>query len=147
MVDKNFYNRLDEFIDSLSDKKNDYKILSFVLEELDEIPVEVKSYIVEKIDIFPSTLEGTLKFYPKFKDKSMNYVVVCQGRVCKNSGKKIYDELKRYIDSDFQLSDKKIVLSESGCLGKCNVGPNVSINGKIYGYKNIEDIIKILKKL
>ena len=42
MVTKEFYNELEEYINSLKDKKDDVKILNFVIEKLDSIPVEVQ---------------------------------------------------------------------------------------------------------
>ena len=35
MVDKEFYKELEEFIENLRDKKDDVKILNFVIEKID----------------------------------------------------------------------------------------------------------------
>ena len=42
MVDKEFYKELEEFIENLRDKKDDVKILNFVIEKIDSINKEVQ---------------------------------------------------------------------------------------------------------
>ncbi|MEF9933235.1 MAG: NAD(P)H-dependent oxidoreductase subunit E [Cetobacterium sp.] len=148
-VNKEFYKRLDDYIDSLSDKKNDFKILSFVLDELGEIPNEIKGYISEKIGVLPTTLDGTLKFYPKFKDKNKNYLKICTGKVCKKKGVELYKELSEYLQLDKSgvSKDGKFIVSTDGCLGKCLTGPNYSLNGRVYNYKEFKDIKKRLENI
>ncbi|MGL5796669.1 MAG: NAD(P)H-dependent oxidoreductase subunit E, partial [Cetobacterium sp.] len=76
-----FYDELDKFINGLENKKDDYKILSFVLDELHYIPDEVLAYISKKIDMFQFSLESTIKFYPKLqKARTKFYVQICTGR-------------------------------------------------------------------
>ena len=48
MVDKEFYKELEEFIENLRDKKDDVKILNFVIEKIDSIPKEVQKFIADK---------------------------------------------------------------------------------------------------
>ncbi|MCJ8341330.1 MAG: NAD(P)H-dependent oxidoreductase subunit E [Cetobacterium sp.] len=139
---ENFYEELDIFIENLSDKKNDYKILSYVVEELGYIPEEVKRYICKKLDIFPFTLEGTINFYPKLKNSNKKLIKICKGRVCGKKSTEILNYLEKY------LNDKdEYVLEIVGCLGRCNKGPNIWIEGDIYSYNTFEDIKKILEDI
>ena len=64
---KKFYQELDNYIENLEDKKNDYKVLSFIVDELGYLPDETLNYIAKKMDIFPFSLESTIKFYPKLQ--------------------------------------------------------------------------------
>ena len=85
-VNKEFYIELEEFINGLKDKKNDVKILNFVLEKLDAIPVEVQKFIAEKTGLLEISIENTINFYPKFRNKvsgkQLKEVSVCVGMTC-----------------------------------------------------------------
>ncbi len=137
---ENFYKNLDEFIDSLDDKKNDYKILSYVVDELGYLPDEILNYIAKKIDVFPFTLEGTIKFYPKLqKARTKHYVQICVGRNCKQKGlQEKIDEIKSKVD---------YVIEERHCLGQCKKPSNIFVGNKNYKYKTLEELEKILLNL
>ncbi|MEG0136761.1 MAG: NAD(P)H-dependent oxidoreductase subunit E, partial [Cetobacterium sp.] len=107
---KEFYEKLDEYIELLEDKKNDYKILCFVVDELGYIPDETLDYIAKKIDVFKFSLEGTIKFYPKLqKVRTKHYVQICIGRNCVQKGlKEKIEELRGKVD---------FVIEERNCLG------------------------------
>ncbi len=62
MIDQEFYRKLEEYIEGLTDKKNDKKILEFVMEEIGYIPKEVQEFIAEKTGLFPFTIKGTIDF-------------------------------------------------------------------------------------
>lgn len=135
-----FYVELDEFIDNLIDKKNDYKILSFVVEELGYISDEVLDHIAKKIDVFPFSLESTIKFYPKLQAaRGKNYVEICSGRGCKQLGLK--EKIK-------ELQSKvNFPIEERHCLGHCNKPYNVRINGENYRYKNLDELERVILNL
>ena len=94
-VNKEFYIELEEFINELKDKKNDVKILNFVLEKLDTIPVEVQKFIAEKTGLLEISIENTINFYPKFRNKvsgkKIKEVSICVGMTCGVYGKGFYD--------------------------------------------------------
>ena len=75
-VNKEFYAELEEFINGLKDKKNDVKILNFVLEKLDAIPEEVQKFIADKTGLLEISIENTINFYPKFRNKVKKFLYV-----------------------------------------------------------------------
>ena len=118
-VNKEFYTELEEFINGLKDKKNDVKILNFVLEKLDAIPVEVQKFIADKTE-----------------------VSICVGMTCGVYGKGFYDELAEILEVDENgvSKDGKILLTTKRCFGRCNKGPNVSIDGEIYSMMTMPEL-------
>ena len=138
MVTKEFYNELEEYINSLKDKKDDVKILNFVIEKLDSIPVEVQKFIAEKTGLMEISIENTINFYPKFRnkvvEKKVKEVAICVGMTCGSWGKGYYDELAKILEIDKKgiSKDGKIQLTTKRCFGRCAKGPNMSIDGTIY---------------
>ena len=146
MVTKEFYNELEEYINSLKDKKDDVKILNFVIEKLDSIPVEVQKFIAEKTGLMEISIENTINFYPKFRNKvagkTVKEVAICVGMTCGSWGKGYYDELAKILEIDEKgiSKDGKIQLTTKRCFGRCAKGPNMSIDGTIYSMVTMEEI-------
>lgn len=146
MVTKEFYNELEEYINSLKDKKNDVKILNFVIEKLDSIPVEVQKFIAEKTGLMEISIENTINFYPKFRNKvagkKVTEVAICVGMTCGSWGKGYYDELAKILEIDENgiSKDGKIQLTTKRCFGRCAKGPNMSIDGTIYSMVTMDEI-------
>lgn len=146
MVTKEFYNELEEYINSLKDKKDDVKILNFVIEKLDSIPVEVQKFIAEKTGLMEISIENTINFYPKFRnrvaEKKVTEVAICVGMTCGSWGKGYYDELAKILEIDEKgiSKDGKIQLTTKRCFGRCAKGPNMSIDGTIYSMVTMDEI-------
>lgn len=149
MISKEFYKELEEFIENLPDKKDDVKILNFVVEKLDSIPKEVQRFIANKTGILEISIENTINFYPKFRNKvsDLKEVIICTGMICgQMNGHKIYKELMEMleVDSNGISKNRKIILLTKRCLGRCKKAPNISIDGEIYSLVNLKNIKKIL---
>lgn len=144
MLSREFYDELEEFIKNLADRKDDYKILSFVLEKLGYIPEETKEYIARRIDVLPITLENTIKFYPKFHHDRQKRVMICIGRCCAGEGEVFYEKLEKLlqIDEEGVSKDRKWVLEKNLCFGRCQGAPVVSIDEVIYSHADMELIKK-----
>lgn len=146
MVTKEFYNELEEYINSLKDKKDDVKILNFVIEKLDSIPMEVQKFIAEKTGLMEISIENTINFYPKFRNKvagkKVTEVAICVGMTCGSWGKGYYDELAKILEIDEKgiSKDGKIQLTTKRCFGRCAKGPNMSIDGTIYSMVTMDEI-------
>lgn len=146
MVTKEFYNELEEYINSLKDKKDDVKILNFVIEKLDSIPMEVQKFIAEKTGLMEISIENTINFYPKFRNKvagkKVKEVAICLGMTCGSWGKGYYDELAKILEIDEKgiSKDGKIQLTTKRCFGRCAKGPNMSIDGTIYSMVTMDEI-------
>ncbi len=145
MVDKDFYKELEEFIDRLKDKKDDVKILNFVVEKLDSIPKEVQKFIADKTGLMEISIENTINFYPKFRSKvsDVKEVAICTGMSCGPAGGfEIFNEIATLlkIDKNGLSQDGKIMLTNKRCFGRCSKGPNISIDGEIYSLMSLQDV-------
>lgn len=146
MVTKEFYKELEDCINTLKDKKDDVKILNFVIEKIDSIPVEVQKFIAEKTGLMEISIENTINFYPKFRnkvvDKKVKEVAICVGMTCGSWGKGYYDELAKILEIDEKgiSKDGKIQLTTKRCFGRCAKGPNMSIDGTIYSMVTMDEI-------
>lgn len=145
MENKEFLEELGAFIDGLKDKRDDVKILNFVVEKLDSIPKYVQKYIADKTGMMEISIENTINFYPKFRNKvrSVREVAVCTGLNCGPAGgKEMYDALVDIleVDSNGLSKDGKIILTSKRCFGRCPKGPNVSIDGEIYNFMTLKDV-------
>ena len=145
-ISNEFYSELEEFINGLRDKKDDVKILNFVLEKLDSIPMEVKKFIADKTGLMEISIDNTINFYPKFRnkvsEKKIKEVAICLGMTCGVNGKGFYDEIARILEIDEKgmSKDGKILLTTKRCFGRCNRGPNVSIDGVIYSMMTMSEL-------
>lgn len=145
MVDKEFYRKLEEFIEGLSDKKDDVKILNFVIEKINSIPKEVQKFIADKTGLMEISIENTINFYPKFRSRvsEIKEVAVCTGMNCGPAGGyEIYNNIATLlkIDKNGLSQDGKVLLTNKRCFGRCAKGPNISIDGEIYSFMNIADV-------
>lgn len=146
MVTKEFYKELEEYINTLKEKRDDVKILNFVIEKIDSIPVEVQKFIAEKTGLMEISIENTINFYPKFRNKAsgkkLKEVAICVGMTCGSWGKGYYDELAKILEIDEKgiSKDGKIQLTTKRCFGRCAKGPNMSIDGTIYSMVTMEEI-------
>lgn len=146
MVTKEFYKELEEYINTLKEKRDDVKILNFVIEKIDSIPVEVQKFIAEKTGLMEISIENTINFYPKFRNKAsgkkLKEVAICVGMTCGSWGKGYYDELAKILEIDENgiSKDGKIQLTTKRCFGRCAKGPNMSIDGTIYSMVTMEEI-------
>ncbi|MDU1909628.1 NAD(P)H-dependent oxidoreductase subunit E [Fusobacterium sp.] len=145
-INKEFYIELEKFINELKDKKNDVKILNFVLEKLDIIPIEVQKFIADKTGLLEISIENTINFYPKFRNKvsgkKIKEVSICVGMTCGLYGKEFYEELAKIleIDEDGISKDGNMLLTTKRCFGRCNKGPNISIDGEIYSMMTMSEL-------
>ncbi|MGL6064978.1 MAG: NAD(P)H-dependent oxidoreductase subunit E [Fusobacteriaceae bacterium] len=141
-MEREFLEKLDEFISEQSDKRNEIPILNFILEEQGEITDEAIKIMAEKTGIWDLTIKNTINFYPKYQKKKyykLTEIVYCNGRNCKERTEKIIEELKEIIPFNKEgiSLDGKFKLLEKRCFGECNLGPNVEINGLLYNKINI----------
>lgn len=147
MKNEDFLKELDLFIEGLKDKKDDVKILNFVIEKIDTIPKYVQKHIADKTGLMEISIENTINFYPKFRNKvtqsNTKEVSVCVGMNCGPAGGKyMYDSLAKLLQvNEKGLSkDGNILLTTKRCFGRCKKAPNISINGEIYSFMTLEDI-------
>ena len=72
-------------------------------------------------------------------------VELCMGSSCFARGNSsVLSAIENYINEN-DLGDR-VELEGHLCLGKCNTGPHVAINGKEYSALDEENVIDLLKK-
>lgn len=140
---REFYEKLSEFIEGCSDKKNEIPILNFVLKELGEVPDEVVPFICEKTGIWDVTLRNTISYYPKYsKKKASNVIdiVYCTGRQCVEGCNSIIEQLKEVVpfNENGVSLDGKYRLSTKTCFAECAACPNIEIDGILYNKINFK---------
>ena len=152
MISKEFYEKLADYIEGMADKKNDKKILEFVMDEIGYIPKEVQDFIAEKTGLFPITIKGTIDFYPKFKENlekiGPKEVKVCVGMGCSARGsEKLLKGMEEIfgIEAGEVTEDGRFTLGTQRCFGKCAVGPNIYVDDRGYHKVEEEDLERILK--
>ena len=108
--------------------------------------MEVQKFIAEKTGLMEISIENTINFYPKFRNKvagkKVTEVAICVGMTCGSWGKGYYDELAKILEIDEKgiSKDGKIQLTTKRCFGRCAKGPNMSIDGTIYSMVTMDEI-------
>lgn len=115
------------------------------------LPLEVQSYISEKLNIPISKVNGVVTFYSLFSEKPRGkYTIgVCLGTACYVKGAQevldaIKDELQ--INVDETTMDGLFTLKATRCIGACGLAPVVTINDEVHGRLTPSDIPSILYK-
>ncbi|MBQ1998642.1 MAG: NAD(P)H-dependent oxidoreductase subunit E [Spirochaetales bacterium] len=141
----NLYKELDNFIDSLSIKKDDPRRKGFLIQVLHRaqhifgyLPEELQVYIAEKLSINHSEVSGVISFYNYFTTlpKGKYQISVCMGTACYVKGaQKVLDEFERIlkIKPGEVSADMKFSIDALRCVGACGLAPVVQVNGKVYG--------------
>jgi len=139
------------------------KILS-VLEDIQAVEGylsrEMLSKVAEKSDFSLSKLYSIATFYSFFNLQPVgaNIISVCMGTACHVKGAtQILEALQDLLglkgngmteNRKFILTtkDECCTLTQARCFGACSMAPVISINEKVYGYVNVQNLSKILKK-
>ena len=139
------------------------KILS-VLEDIQAVEGylsrEMLSKVAEKSDFSLSKLYSVATFYSflNLQPVGTNIISVCMGTACHVKGAtQILEALQDLLglkgngmteNRKFILTtkDECCTLTQARCFGACSMAPVISINEKVYGYVNVQNLSKILKK-
>lgn len=135
-----FYVELEKYINSLV-KKDEIKILNYVIENNQKITDELLEFISLKSGIMKFTLENSVKFYPKFKKnyENVNNITVCKGINC-GQNRELHSKIIEYV-----LKNQGIIVEEKRCLGRCKKSPVVKVNTDIIEVATFEKIIEKLR--
>lgn len=152
-VKKNFdFEKIDEIIEQY--KENDgmlIRILQRSQQVIGYLPLEVQSYISERLGIPISIVNGVVTFYSLFtQEEQGEYIIgVCMGTACYVKGAQdvvdaIKDELQ--IDVGQTTMDRRFTLKTSRCIGACGLAPVITINDDVHGRLSPADVPSILYK-
>ncbi len=114
------------------------------------LPQEVLDTVSTKLEIPLSQVMQVVTFYKTFSliPKGRHEIHVCTGSSCHVRGStRLLDKVQDLIgirpgETD---SDSKFSLEESTCLGCCNLGPEIIVDGKHHGSvtpDKVEDVLK-----
>lgn len=149
---KELYLKLDKVLDDYKGQKGRLiRILQKGQDIFGYLPVEVQSYISDKLDIPISTVNGVVSFYSLFSQEPRGkYVVsVCLGTACYVKGAQevlnaVKDELQ--VKENQTTMDGLFTLRSTRCIGACGLAPVVTINDEVYGLVSPDDIPGIMHK-
>jgi NADH-quinone oxidoreductase subunit E len=144
------YKQLQEFIDSLPDKKGALiEVLHKAQGIFGYLPEEVQLFVGEKLDVPASKVFGVVTFYSYFATEPRGEFVVnvCMGTACfvRGSGSVLVEfEKELGIKSGQTTEDGKFTIEILRCVGACGLAPVVTVNDKVYGHVTAADVKNIL---
>lgn len=100
------------------------------------VSINHQKQIVETFQLDEKVIRAMIKFMPYIKESVVEYEIVCctGSRCAKNGSIEVLKAVKDTIGIDFNetTKDGKIRLTTQNCFKKCNLGPNIMVNGKFY---------------
>jgi len=148
---------LDAYIDSFHidpDNPRRKDILIQVLHKAQDIfgflPEEVQLHVADRFSISHAEVSGVISFYNYFTTtpKGKVRVNVCLGTACYvNGADKVLQEFERVlgIQSGQMTEDGRFSIESLRCVGACGLAPVITINDKVYGKVQVEQIKDILE--
>lgn len=134
-----FVRKLDDYIDSLPDKKeNLIGILHYAQEIYGYLPENVQWHIAQKLDLPSSRVYGVVSFYSFFTmtPRGEHVVNVCTGTACFVRGA---DKLVEELESQLKIKagettpDNLFTLETLRCVGACGLAPVIIVDAQVHG--------------
>ena len=150
-LDREKLQQLETYIDSIEEKEG---CLINVLHEAQDIfgylPAELQLFISRKLGITAAKVFGVTTFYSFFtmEPQGKHVINVCMGTACFVRGaEKILEEFKTQLTmkNNNTSEDGLFTLATLRCVGACGLAPVVTVDGKVYGKVQVEDVEEILK--
>jgi len=144
------YKQLEEFIDSLPDKKGALiEVLHKAQNIFGYLPEEVQLFVGEKLDVPVSKVYGVISFYSYFttEPRGEHVVNICMGTACFVRGSaNVLAEFEKElgIKTGETTADGKFTIEVLRCVGACGLAPVVTINDRVYGHVTAAEVKKIL---
>lgn len=151
-TNKEMFDELEEFIASKNyDSAELIAILHCAQTIFGYLPMNVQTFIADKLKINVSKVYGVVTFYSFFTmvPKGENVINICLGTACfvRGSDKiltKVEEILK--IKNGETTPDGKFSLTTLRCVGACGLAPVMQINDKTYGNITPDDVENILSQ-
>jgi NADH:ubiquinone oxidoreductase subunit E len=151
-LDNKKLQRLETYINGLEDKEG---ALINVLHEAQDIfgylPEELQLFISRKLGLTAAKVFGVTTFYSFFtmEPRGAHVISVCMGTACFVKGAdKILNEFRRLLNikESGTSEDGLFTITTLRCIGACGLAPVVTIDGKVYGRVNVEDVEGIINE-
>ncbi|MEG1149545.1 MAG: NAD(P)H-dependent oxidoreductase subunit E [Niameybacter sp.] len=144
------FKELEDFINSLPVKDGALiEVLHKAQHIFGYLPKEVQTFVADKLNLPISKVYGVVTFYSFFttEPRGKNVINVCMGTACFVRG--AGDVLKEFgkelgIKSGQTTEDMNFTLGSLRCVGACGLAPVLTINDKVYGHCNPEQVKSIL---
>lgn len=102
----------------------------------DCVSINHQQRIAELFQLDQKVIRAMIKFMPAIKESIVEYEVVCcsGSRCAKNGSIEVLKAVQETLGIDFKgtTQDGKIRLTTQNCFKKCNLGPNIMVNGKFH---------------
>lgn len=114
------------------------------------LPIEVQKIVAEELNVSMEEVFGVVTFYSQFtlNPQGEYRISVCIGTACYVRGAgEVLDALTQLLEIEPGecTADGKFSLEATRCLGCCGLSPVMTINGRVYGKMNKEEVIKVLR--
>ncbi len=120
-------------------------------EIFDCVSINHQQEIAELFQLDQKVIKTMIKFMPSIKESIVEYEVVCcsGSRCAKNGSIEVLKAVKETLAIDFNetTKDGKVRLTTQNCFKKCNLGPNIMVNGKFHHKMDKEKTVELMKDI
>ena len=154
MLEKSYYDKTDAIIAEHGTKQSALiPIIQDIQAAYRYLPLEVLSYVAEKLGINEAKAYSVATFYENFsfEPKGKYVIKVCDGTACHVRGsnpilERLYAELG--LSRDKKTTDDMLFTLETvSCLGACGLAPVMTINDKVYPAMTPDTAAEIIEGL
>ena len=115
------------------------------------VSINHQKQIGEAFQIDQKVIKTMIKFMPFIKESVVEYEIICctGPRCAKNGSVEVLKAIKNTLGIDFgeTTKDGRIRLTTQNCFKKCNLGPNIMVNGKFYHKMDKIKSEELMKKI
>ena len=112
---------------------------------------ECQNIFAELFQLDKKVVSAIIKFMPAIKESIVEYEVVCcsGSRCAKNGSIEVLKAVRETLAIDFNeiTNDGNIRLLTKNCFKKCNLGPNIMVNGEFYHKMDRVKSIELMKNI
>jgi len=126
-------------------------VLQQVQQKYGYIPPETMDPLARALNLFPSQVQGVVKFYSQFytTPRGKNIIRVCRGTACHVRGSGTVLKILRQnlgVEPGETTPDLNFTLETVACLGACFLAPTMMVNREYYGKLAPPRVMNVLKQ-
>ncbi|HJP76103.1 MAG TPA: formate dehydrogenase subunit gamma [Pseudonocardiaceae bacterium] len=124
-------------------------ILHAIQQELGHVPPEAVPVLAEELNLSRADVHGVVTFYHDFRDApaGRTTVRICRAEACQAQGA---NQLVSTVQQETGLAlgetsrTGAVTVEQVFCLGNCALGPSITVNGRLCGRVDAEQLRAIL---
>jgi formate dehydrogenase subunit gamma len=124
-------------------------VLHAIQEELGHVPPEAVPVLADELNLSRADVHGVVTFYRDFRDApaGRTTVTICRAEACQALGA---NQLVRTAERETGLAlgqtdpSRALTVDAVFCLGNCALGPSVTVNGRLRGRMDVDQLRAIL---